>query len=168
MRRPRALVLAVFALAGLSAGVAHTPETLSARSYAQPARPGIAAAFGRESYGPNSLGSLKLFGGGRSLSIQIFHAGVERGHTRRRDVMNGVPVSKRTRLGSRKPGTHVGVRIGAWPSGLYFAKLSAPSGRVGYAPFVVRPRRVGVHRIAVVLPTQTWQAYNFRDDDDDG
>jgi hypothetical protein len=32
----------------------------------------------------------------------------------------------------------------------------------------VRPRRLGEHRVAVVLPTQTWQAYNFRDDDGDG
>ena len=49
--------------------------------------------------------------------------------------------------------------------------LRAPrrcGGRVGFAPFVVRPRRLGVHRVAVVLPTLTWQAYNLRDDDGDG
>jgi hypothetical protein len=33
---------------------------------------------------------------------------------------------------------------------------------------VVRPRRLGAHRVAVVLPTLTWQAYNLRDDDGDG
>jgi N,N-dimethylformamidase beta subunit-like, C-terminal len=32
----------------------------------------------------------------------------------------------------------------------------------------VRSRRLGEHRVAVVLPTQTWQAYNFRDDNGDG
>ena len=32
----------------------------------------------------------------------------------------------------------------------------------------LRPRRLGEHRVAVVLPTLTWQAYNFRDDDGDG
>ena len=58
--------------------------------------------------------------------------------------------------------------IGEWPSGLYFARLTAPGGLVAYAPFVLRPRRIGEHRIAVVLPTQTWQAYNFRDDNGDG
>ena len=41
-------------------------------------------------------------------------------------------------------------------------------GRIGYAPFVVPPRRLGEHRVAVVLPTRTWQAYNFRDADGDG
>ena len=62
----------------------------------------------------------------------------------------------------------VGVQVGAWPSGLYFARLRAADGRVGFAPFVVRPRRLGVQRIAVVLPTLTWQAYNLRDEDGDG
>ena len=30
------------------------------------------------------------------------------------------------------------------------------------------PTRLGEHNVAVVLPTRTWQAYNFRDDDGDG
>jgi hypothetical protein len=62
----------------------------------------------------------------------------------------------------------VPVRIGAWPSGVYFVRLTAPGSRVGYAPFVLAPSRLGEHRIAVVMPTQTWQAYNFRDDNGDG
>lgn len=33
---------------------------------------------------------------------------------------------------------------------------------------VLAPNHLGEHRIAVVLPTQTWQAYNYRDDDGDG
>ena len=43
-----------------------------------------------------------------------------------------------------------------------------PGARVGYAPFVLAPAQLGEHRVAVVMPTQTWQAYNFRDDDGDG
>ena len=39
---------------------------------------------------------------------------------------------------------------------------------VGYAPFVVPPKRLGQNRVAIVLPTRTWQAYNFRDDNGDG
>jgi hypothetical protein len=60
------------------------------------------------------------------------------------------------------------MEIGNWPSGLYFACLASADGRVGFAPFVVRPRRLGEHRVAVVLPTLTWQAYNLRDEDGDG
>jgi hypothetical protein len=63
----------------------------------------------------------------------------------------------------------VPVRIGDLPSGLYFAKLTASDGRVGFAPFVVRPRILGAAaRVAVVLPTNTWQAYNFQDADGNG
>jgi hypothetical protein len=58
--------------------------------------------------------------------------------------------------------------VGRWASGLYFARLTSRDGLVGHAPLVVRSRRLGEHRVAVVLPTQTWQAYNFRDDNGDG
>ena len=36
---------------------------------------------------------------------------------------------------------------------------------VWYAPFVLRPRHLGEARVLVVLPTNTWQAYNFEDKD---
>jgi hypothetical protein len=38
---------------------------------------------------------------------------------------------------------------------------------VGYAPFIVRPRAPSA-ATAVILPTNTWQAYNYRDMDGDG
>jgi nitrous oxidase accessory protein NosD len=38
---------------------------------------------------------------------------------------------------------------------------------VGYAPFIIRPRAPST-ATAVILPTNTWQAYNFRDMDGDG
>jgi hypothetical protein len=60
------------------------------------------------------------------------------------------------------------VSVGEWSSGLYFARLVALDGRVGFAPFVVSPKRLGQQRVAVVLPTLTWQAYNMRDDNGDG
>jgi hypothetical protein len=60
------------------------------------------------------------------------------------------------------------VQIGNWPSGLYFARLASADGLVGFAPFIVRPERLGEHRVAVVLPTNTWEAYNLRDVDHDG
>ena len=60
------------------------------------------------------------------------------------------------------------MRPGDWPSGLYFLRISSGDGRVGYAPFIVRPRASATHRVAVVLATQTWQAYNFADSNCDG
>jgi hypothetical protein len=82
--------------------------------------------------------------------------------------MEGVAVGtprKVTRSGAKFT---LRVGIGTWPSGLYFARLSAARGNLGFAPFVVRPKPYGAARVAVVLPTNTWQAYNFRDVDGDG
>jgi hypothetical protein len=50
---------------------------------------------------------------------------------------------------------------------VYAARLETDDGRVGFAPLVVRPARPK-HRVAVVMPTSTWQAYNFYDADGDG
>jgi hypothetical protein len=55
-----------------------------------------------------------------------------------------------------------------WASGLYFLRVTTSDGRVGYAPMVLRPRRLGDHRVAVVMPTNTWQADNLRDANGDG
>src|SRR3954447_22079236 len=79
----------------------------------------------------------------------------------------GDPIQLDWRLWSDAP-HQLRLWIGQWATGLYFAKLTSPDGQVGYAPFVVRPTELGGHRVAVVLPTNTWQAYNFRDDNGDG
>ena len=60
------------------------------------------------------------------------------------------------------------VQTGAWPTGLYTAQLTTDDGRVGYAPFVLRAATPGLQRQLVVLPTNTWQAYNMYDRDGDG
>jgi hypothetical protein len=102
------------------------------------------------------------------LKVRIFQSGPEHVPTVSEAVMNGVPVTH-ARVIRRKPGKQpLLVPVGRWRSGLYFARLEAPDGRLGFAPFVVAPSSVGRHRIAVVMPTLTWQAYNFRDDDGDG
>jgi hypothetical protein len=59
-------------------------------------------------------------------------------------------------------------KSGSWPGGLYFLRVRAADGRVGYAPLVLRPRRLGEHRVAVVLATNTWQADNLADANGDG
>jgi hypothetical protein len=60
------------------------------------------------------------------------------------------------------------VQSGDWPSGLYAARLEADDGRVGFAPFILRAVTPSELRVAVVLPTNTWQAYNLYDADGDG
>jgi hypothetical protein len=61
----------------------------------------------------------------------------------------------------------VPVHVGTWPSGVYYAQLTTDDGRVGYAPLVVAPGAPQA-RVAVVMPTNTWGAYNFYDRDGDG
>lgn len=130
--------------------------------------PAVEATFERESYRPGGRARLVVVDRSRSLTLQVFESGPERVATRSNTFMRGVPVSQ-ARTITRAPGRQVvSLRIGRWGSGLYFVRLRALDGRIGFAPFVVAPRRVGSHRVAVVLPTLTWQAYNFRDDDGDG
>jgi N,N-dimethylformamidase beta subunit-like, C-terminal len=130
-------------------------------------RPRVEASFPRQSYGPGSKARLVFVSKAKGVTLQFFHAGLETQKIVATDVMTGSSVSGRRALGSVRPGRAVSVHIGNWPSGVYFARLTARGGRVGYAPFVLRPRRLGEHRVAVVMPTETWQAYNYRDEDGD-
>ena len=81
----------------------------------------------------------------------------------------GEPVSMDW-TGKRTAPRTVSVQAGlSWPPGLYVARVETDDGRIGFAPFVLRPATLGATgRIAVVLPTNTWQAYNFYDADGDG
>ena len=132
-------------------------------------KPRIEAAFRRESYRSGSVGKLVIFSKRtRRVSVQLFRAGTEDDRISPRDEMSGTPVSAVRQLGIVRRKQGVWVPIPDSPSGLYFAMLTGARQRVGYAPFIIRPRRLGEEQVAVVLPTLTWQAYNRRDDDRDG
>jgi hypothetical protein len=131
---------------------------------------GIEAAFTRESARPNSVASLEISTDVPLLSLQMFRSGPELTPIRN-GVLSGMPVSRLLRVGwraHRDGAARIRVRIGDWPTSVYYARLAARDGRVGYAPLVIRPAQLGEHRVAVVLPTNTWQAYNFRDEDGNG
>ncbi len=130
--------------------------------------PSVEAAFQRESYGPQTVATLRFFNRAPRIGLQVFRVGAERARTVGTNEMRGVPVTRRLAIGNSTRGRLVSIRVGEWPSGLYFTRLDAADGRVGFAPFVVRPRRLGEHHVAVVLPTLTWQAYNLRDEDGNG
>jgi quercetin dioxygenase-like cupin family protein len=97
--------------------------------------------------------------------VQFFRVGPEEKRVRRNDVLLGVAAGPARAVAWHKA---LSLRIPSGPSGLYFARLTTPDGRLGYAVYVLRPRRLGTSRVAIVEPTNTWQAYNFRDDDHDG
>jgi hypothetical protein len=122
--------------------------------------PGVHAVFAERSYAAGSRAELRIWNP-TDVTIQLFRAGRR---SLRDDTMRGVAVSAPVRHPRAR---RLWVRVGEWPSGLYYARLRARDGRIGFAPLIVRPRRLGRSRVAVVLPTFTWQAYNFRDVDGD-
>ena len=163
-----ALTLGVSASGAMRAEPALHGERVRRAATPAELQPGVEAAFRAESYQPGSVGELRFFGDAPGVQLRVFHVGPERVRTVGRNELEGVQVAPRVRIGTVASGHVVSVPVGAWPSGLYFARLDSADGRVGFAPFVVAPSHLGAQRLAVVLPTYTWQAYNVRDDDGDG
>jgi hypothetical protein len=135
-------------------------------------RPGVEAYFLRESYRPGQTATLVVETPLRAADLRILRTGDVGIAGIARDEMRGTAVVEPRRLdlaAGRPPGRRtVRVRIGDWPTGVYYAELRSLDGTIGYAPFVLAPRRLGENRVAIVMPTNTWSAYNRRDADGDG
>ncbi|MEJ7568554.1 MAG: N,N-dimethylformamidase beta subunit family domain-containing protein [Gaiellaceae bacterium] len=132
---------------------------------------GVDAGFMGESYVASSSARLAIETDAKTLTLQTFRAGPEDAPTHSDTIMNGVAVNPPVTVpwSARHRRATLNYAVGPWPSGVYFVKLSADDGRIGYAPFVVRPTVLGsTSRVAVVMPTNTWQGYNFRDADGNG
>ncbi len=127
--------------------------------------PVLRAAFASTSYVPGERAELVVRTTFRRLELRILRAGAERGWN-----SAGRPWGPPRALILGSGAVHrLVVRPGAWQSGLYFARLTAPGGRaVAFAPLVLRAATPGRNRVAIVLPTYTWQAYNYYDANGDG
>jgi hypothetical protein len=132
---------------------------------------GLEAGFPRRSYAPGEQANLQISSDTPSLRLQVFYYSSQVAPRGRDFKTAGTAMTTPVRVDWRGhrdgPGRLRFVRAGDWPSGLYFVRLTTADGRVGYAPFVVR-RQVPRSRVAVVLSTNTWQAYNFWDENGDG
>src|ERR671911_218915 len=132
---------------------------------------GVDAGFTGESYVASSAARLAIETDATALTLQTFRAGGEDTRTHSDTIMHEVPVNQPVTIPwtARHRRATLNFAIGPWPTGVYFVKLTAGDGRIGYAPFIVRPTVLGERsRVAVVMPTNTWQAYNFRDADGNG
>ena len=132
---------------------------------------GVDAGFTQESYVAGSAARLAIETDATSLTLQTFRAGGEDTRTHSDTLMHGIPVDRPVTIEwkARHRRATLNRALGPWPTGVYFVKLTAGDGRIGYAPFVIRPTTLGERsRVAVVMPTNTWQAYNFRDADGNG
>lgn len=126
--------------------------------------PQLLAGFEARSYRPGQVALLQIDGGTTNrVTLQFFLAGAAARHGRGGwdKVTFGKPMSAPQKL--RRPGGGAWVarvRLGsAWPSGDYVARLRW-HGHTDYAPFVLRPQRLGTAPVLVIEPTNTWHAYD--------
>ena len=108
---------------------------------------GIDAAMGRQSYAPGQVGVLRVSTDEPAISTQVLKAGPDPFLTYADNLLEGVAVTSPSIVDwsrFRNAPRTLPVEIGAdWESGLYFVRLVAADGTVGYAPFVVRPATLG-------------------------
>jgi hypothetical protein len=133
---------------------------------------GVEVGFLQRSYPSGGQAAVSIATDARRVRLQLFSLANDPHPTILDLRRNGVAVAPAVTLDWRpyRNGPHpvrIG-RVGTFPSGLYFLRVTADDGRVGYAPLILRPRRLGEHRVAVVLSTNTWQAYNLLDANGDG
>jgi len=131
---------------------------------------GIDAGFTQSTYSPNAQARLRIATDVPSFTLQFFQAGPETQPTLGAG-MEGVPVSDPRQFdwsARRNAPDTISVRLGDWANGIYFARLTAPDGQSYDAPLIIRPHPFGANRIAVVLHTYTWEAYNHYDANGDG
>jgi len=133
---------------------------------------GILAGFLNRSYPVGGDAALTISTDARRVRLQLFSFANLPSPTARDLRTSGLAVAPPVRLdwSRRRSAPHL-VQIshaGVPESGLYFLRVTAGDGRVGYAPLILRPRKLGEHKVAVVLSTNTWQAYNFLDRTGDG
>jgi hypothetical protein len=132
---------------------------------------GVDAAFAARSAAPGDRVTLVTQTDASTVSIQWLRSGPETEPNYANDVVKGIamggPQAFDWRRHTSAPAP-ITLQVGPdWPTGVYFVQLTADDGRVGYAPLIVRPVQPQA-RVAVVMPTTTWGAYNFRDSDGDG
>jgi hypothetical protein len=133
---------------------------------------GVEVGFLQRSYPSGGQATVSIATDARSVRLQLFSLANDPHPTILDLRKNGVAVAPAVTLDWRpfRGGPHpvqVG-RVGTFPSGLYFLRVTANDGRIGYAPLLLRPRRLGEHKVAVVLSTNTWQAHNLLDANGDG
>lgn len=132
---------------------------------------GVEAAFTQRSYLPEERMALRVQTDAPSFTLTFLHVGHGPDPSQRSDEMTGLQMGEPVSVdwtGKRSTRRTIVVQSRDWPSGLYTARLETEDGRVGFAPFVLRAFQPSQHRVAVILPTNTWQAYNLYDSDGDG
>ena len=97
---------------------------------------GVTAGFTKRSYAPGALAYLRIATDEPAFTLQLFQAGPETEPTTG-DGMEGIPVGDPQQVdwsANRDGPATISVRLGAWPNGMYFARLTTPGGALDRSP----------------------------------
>src|SRR5690349_11123258 len=121
---------------------------------------GVQVGFLARSYPVGGVATAAISTDARRVRLQLFSFANVANPSVRDLRTGGVAVSPAVQLDWGRHGTSsrlVQITPAGIQSGLYFLRVTASDGRVGYAPLILRPKTLGEHRVAVVLSTNTWQ-----------
>ncbi len=123
----------------------------------------MTAIFEQPSYSPGQVARLRIVANGSRLTVRPL-AAFSGSSNPDAPIASNTPVGPARTVSWHSGAGTLGIRIGQWPSGIYFVRVRDTAGQA-LAPVVVRPVRLGRASVAVVVPTYTWQAYNRRGGD---
>jgi hypothetical protein len=120
----------------------------------------MTAVFAQSSYWPGQVARLRVVADSRRLTVQPIAAS-SKSHNSYAPIADDPAVGPARTVAWHPGSGTLAMRIGRWPSGVYFVRVRSQDGQA-VAPVVVRPAHLGQAPVAVIVPTYTWQAYNRR------
>jgi hypothetical protein len=169
-RRQRATLATLGSGVAVTAALAIVFATVLGPSRA--GTPPLLAGFDARSYAAGQTARLDVGGGTTDhATLQLFLAGSPVSPAAkslgwdRTTFGKAVTAPRQVLRPAGRPHWTIRVKLdSSWPSGDYVARLRW-NGHTDYAPFVLRPRRLGAAPVLVVEPTNTWHAYDVTDGD---
>ena len=130
---------------------------------------GVDASFDRSSYAPGDTAQLTIASDSIGLTLRIVDVAASdtQPTVNSLDGPDLIEPQHYPWDANRDNAVRLPVPIGEWKPGVYFAVIRTDAGTVGYAPLIVKAPQP-MNRVAVIVPDQTWYAYDFYDGDHDG
>jgi hypothetical protein len=130
---------------------------------------GVDASFDRSSYAPGDTAQLTIATDSIGLTLRIVDVAASdmQPTVNSLDGPDLIEPQHYPWDANRDNAVTMPVPIGDWKPGVYFAVIRTDAGNTGYAPLIVKAP-LPTNRVAVIVPDQTWFAYDFYDGDHDG
>lgn len=125
--------------------------------------PDMTALFAEPSYSPGQVAQLRVVADATRLTVQPITA-FSKSDNPYAPITQDPPVGPSRTVAWHPGAGTLAVPIGRWASGVYFIRVRSAGGQV-VAPVVVRAGQFDHSSVAVIAPTDTWQAYNRRGGD---